>query len=81
VLWFVAPSAKTQNKPAAAQLIDGVGDLGQQRGIAKARGHDEGSDFDAGGRNRQRTKQRAALPGTLRIPPFVVDKQMIGNPD
>ena len=69
VLRLVPARAETEDQPAAADLVDGVGHLGQQGRVAETGADDQGAELDPPGGGRQRREERPALPGPLRRSP------------
>ena len=67
VLRLVPAGAEAQDQPAAADLVDRVGHLRQQRRVAEAGADDERADLDPLGDGGQRGQQRPALPRAPRL--------------
>jgi hypothetical protein len=61
-LLLVVASAQPQDQPAAADLVDCGGHLGEQRGIAEGGAGDKRSQLDPAGRGGEGGQQRPALP-------------------
>ena len=61
-LGFHVTGAEAQDEPAVADLVYGVGHLGEQRGIAKARAGYKGAEFDAVRGRGERCENGPAFP-------------------
>jgi hypothetical protein len=78
VLRLVPPRAEPEDQPAAADLVDRVRHLGDQRRIAKTGAGHQGSDLDPVSCRRKRRQQRPDIPHPLRSHAGKAKEQMIG---
>ena len=66
-LRFVPAGAEGEDQAAAADLVEGVGDLGEERGVAEGRAEHDRAKFHAGGRHGS-ARGRSNPPRHLRGP-------------
>ena len=79
VLGLVPPGAEPQHDAPAADLVEGVGHLRQQRRVAEARAGDERPEVDAAGRLRHRAEHRPHLPDAAALSLRHVDRRDVAG--
>jgi hypothetical protein len=77
---FVPARPESEDEPPSADLVNGIGHLGEQRRIAPTRAGDERAQSDPVGDGRDRGEQRPPLPHPGGCAIVGVEHQMIGNP-
>ena len=90
VLVLLPARAQPEHQPAAADVVDGGGLLGQYRRVAVGVAGDHGPEPDPGHGRGQPGQQRPALvggqqfrvdPGWLMAVPLLKGHEMVGHPD
>src|SRR5215212_11338211 len=81
VFRLVPAGTQSEDEATTADLLDGVGHLGQQRGVTKRRGHDQRTDLWLFGDRRQRRDERPALPHATRLFAGYTMDEVIGDPE
>src|SRR5215217_3433552 len=81
VLGFMPAGTETEDQPAAADLVDGVGHLGNQSRIAEAGAGYERTDLESPGRGGKCGQQRPGIPGALLVRLREAKEEVVRQPE
>src|SRR5690242_17509565 len=80
-LGLVPAGAEAENEAAAADLVNGVGDLGGEGGWAEGGAGDEGAELDAGGDGGEGADDGEHLPGAGLGAVGEAEDEVVGDPE